>query len=285
MVYARDFSRPDRVFEMPGLWSGRVEIGAGIAAYSRHDPGWRWSSDARAPGSEVWCQTRHVGYAIAGACHIVLSDGTEFEVTSGSVFDIPPGHDAWVTSEIPWETIDWVGARSWLAEGSRSTGVLVTILFTDVVDSSREVRQRGDVRWSDINAALEERTRDLVTNFGGNVVKFTGDGALAVFDGTGRAVRCGLMLITAASHLGLRLRAGIHTGEVETTNDDIVGLAVHETARILAVAGSGEVLVSEVTRSLADGTGLEFVDRGLQDLRGIGSRRLFEVTATATQQE
>jgi len=92
-------------------------------------------------------------------------------------------------------------------------------------------------------------------------------------------------LITAASHLGLRLRAGIHTGEVETTNDDIVGLAVHETARILAVAGSGEVLVSEVTRSLADGTGLEFVDRGLQDLRGIGSRRLFEVTATATQQE
>ena len=283
MVYSRDFSQPDRVFEMAGLWSGRVEIGAGIAAFSRHQPGWRWSSDARAPGSEAWCQTRHVGYSIAGACHIVLSDGTEFEVAAGSVFDIPPGHDAWVTSEIPWETIDWVGTRSWLAEGAPSTGVLATILFTDVVDSSREVRRRGDVGWSDINAALEERTSDLVASFGGRVVKFTGDGALAVFDGIGRAVRCGLVLVAAAPHLGLCLRAGIHTGEVETAGEDIVGLAVHETARILALAGPGEVLVSEVTRSLAGGAGLEFVDRGLQELKGIGPRRVFEATTTPKQ--
>ena len=156
--------------------------------------------------------------------------------------------------------------------------ILATVLFTDVVDSSGEVRRRGDLAWSDVNATLDERTRDLVVEFGGEVVKSTGDGALAVFDGAARAVRCGIELVSTAPHLGLAIRVGIHTGEVETIAGDVHGLAVHEAARVLAAAAPGEVLVSEVTRVIAGGAGLAFGDRGNHDLKGIGSRRLFAAT-------
>jgi len=276
--HTRGFSDPDDTVRGPGLISRRVTLGAHTVSRATHEPGWRWSTQASSVGAAEWCQTHHVGYALSGSLHVVMADGTEFDVTTGSVFDIPPGHDAWVTGDTPYETLDWVGARSWLANRSASSGILATVLFTDVVDSSGEARRRGDLAWSDVNATLDERTRDFVVEFGGEVVKSTGDGALAVFDGAARAVRCGIELVSTAPHLGLAIRVGIHTGEVETIAGDVHGLAVHEAARVLAAAAPGEVLVSEVTRVIAGGAGLAFGDRGNHDLKGIGSRRLFAAT-------
>jgi class 3 adenylate cyclase len=279
--HTRDFSEPDDTVRGTGLVLRRITLGAHTVSRSLHQPGWRWSGQAPSLGATELCQTHHVGYGLSGSLHVVLVDGTEFDVTEGSVFDIPPGHDAWVTSAVPYETLDWVGARSWLGERSVSSGTLATVLFTDVVDSSGEARTRGDLAWSDVNATLDSRTRDLVVEFGGEVLKSTGDGALAVFASVGRAVRCGIELVATAPLLGLSIRVGIHTGEVETIAGDVHGLAVHEAARVLAAATPGEVLVSEVTRAIAGGPGLAFTDRGDHDLKGIGSRRLFAAAKSA----
>ena len=271
--HIRDFSRPDDEFRGDGIWSRRITLGVNTTALNIHEPGWRWSTHARAIGGELWCPTHHAGYALAGSLHVVLADGTEFDVAPRSLFDIPPGHDAWVTSAVPYETIDWIGARSWLADQSSSTGILATILFSDVVESSLEVRQRGNRQWSDVNAALFENCREIVIAYGGEVVKSTGDGLLAVFNGPSRALRCGTDMASAAPHLGVSVRIGIHTGEVERVDGDVHGLAVHEAARIMAAAAPGEILVSETTRMLT--VGVAFDDRGEHELKGIGVRRLF----------
>jgi len=144
-----------------------------------------------------------------------------------------------------------------------------------VVDSSGEALRRGDLQWTDLNATLTERTHDVVVEYGGQMIKSTGDGALAVFDAAGRAIHCGLELTALAPHLGLAIRVGIHTGEVEALSGDIHGISVHEAARVLAAAGPGEVLVSEVTRAIAGAADLGYIDRGSHELKGIGNRRLY----------
>jgi class 3 adenylate cyclase len=270
----RGFDDPDDSVTGEGLVSARIMIGSHAVMRAVHQPGWRWSDHARTVGASQWCQTHHVGYALAGSMHIVMADGTEFDIKAGDVFELPPGHDGWVTSALPYETLDWVGARSWMA-ARPSAAMVATMVFTDVVDSSGEARRRGDTEWTDLIAALTERTRDIVVEFGGEVVKTTGDGALAVFAAAGAAVRCALELPGVARGLGLDIRVGVHTGEVETVADDIHGLSVHEAARVMGSAGPGEVLVSEVTRVVAAGSGVAFRERGVIALKGIGERRLF----------
>ncbi|HAX81721.1 MAG TPA: hypothetical protein DCY40_04040 [Actinobacteria bacterium] len=276
--HVRSFSEPDDMVRWNGLITQRLSLGAHSVSLAVHEPGWRWSTSAGELGAPESCPTHHVGYALEGSIHVVLTDGTEFDVAAGDVFDIPPGHDAWVVGDTPYRAIDWVGARSWLANRTDRSAMIATILFTDVVDSSGEARRRGDLQWTDLNATLAERTRDVVVEYGGQVVKSTGDGTLAVFDGAGRAIRCGLELAALAPHLGLTIRVGIHTGEVETLSGDIHGISVHEAARILGSAGPGEVLISEVTRAIAGDGDLVYVDRGAHDLKGIGARRLYLAT-------
>lgn len=278
--HTRDFSHPDDTIRMEGLVSHRVALGAHHVSHAIHAPGWRWSTHAGALGAGRWCPTHHVGYALSGSLHVALDDGTEFDVVGGEVFEIPSGHDAWVTGDAPFVTIDWVGVRSWLAERKGAPTILATILFTDVVDSSGEALRRGDTHWNSLNTTLADRTRDVVLEFGGSVIKSMGDGVLAVFDGAARAVRCGIELTATASHLGLAIRVGIHTGEVEPLAGDVHGLSVHEAARVVAVAGSGQVLVSDVTRTVAAAPDLRFEEHGTLELKGIGHRRLFLATRT-----
>lgn len=273
--HARNFSDPDDTVRGDGLVTRMVSLGAHSVLLAVHEPGWRWSARAGELGAPESCQTHHVGYALEGSIHVVLSDGPEFDVTAGDVFDIPPGHDAWVVGDSPYSAIDWVGARSWLANRASRSTMVATILFSDVVDSSGEALRRGDLQWTDLNATLTERTHDVVVEYGGQLIKSTGDGALAVFDAAGRAIHCGLELTALAPHLGLAIRVGIHTGEVEALSGDIHGISVHEAARVLAAAGPGEVLVSEVTRAIAGAADLGYVDRGSHELKGIGNRRLY----------
>ncbi|MBI5157814.1 MAG: hypothetical protein HZA58_07365 [Acidimicrobiia bacterium] len=276
--HTRDFSSPDDTFAVGGLLSQRVALGAHTVSRAIHQPGWRWSTHARTTGMADSCQTHHVGYALAGTMRVVLADGTEFDVTGGSVFDIPPDHDAWVVGDEPYEAIDWVGARSWLAATRTLSTVVATILFTDVVDSSGQARRRGDSIWNDLNTTLTQQTRETVSEFGGDFIKATGDGALAAFAGAARAVGCGIELAAMAPHLGIAIRVGVHTGEVEVIEGDVHGIAVNEAARVLAAAAPGEVLVSEVTHAIVGGAAFSFADRGEHELKGIGTRHLFAVT-------
>jgi class 3 adenylate cyclase len=147
--------------------------------------------------------------------------------------------------------------------------VLATVLFTDIVASTEQLAASGDDAWG---RALDEhdRTMDrLVASHRGRVVKSTGDGVLATFDGPARAVRCAAGMIDAASQQGITLRAGLHTGEIEIRPTDVIGIAVHTANRISALAQPGEILVSRTVVDLTAGSGLEFQPRGEHQLKGV----------------
>lgn len=154
--------------------------------------------------------------------------------------------------------------------------VLATVLFTDVVASTQRATELGDARWRDLLDTHDWMAADEVSRFRGRVIKSTGDGILATFDGPARAIRCAAGLGEAVRSLGIEIRAGLHTGEVELRGDDIGGIAVHTAARVMGEAGPGEILVSGTVKDLVVGSGIEFHDRGEHQLRGLeGRRRLF----------
>jgi class 3 adenylate cyclase len=150
--------------------------------------------------------------------------------------------------------------------------ILATVLFTDLVDSTRRAAQSGDRAWSDVLDRHLDRTHVAVAAHGGETIKTTGDGVLAIFTGPGQGVRCAEQVIVDARELGLDVRTGLHTGEVERTPDDVAGLAVHLAARIMSVAAAGEILVSGTVRDLVIGSELTFSHRGEHELKGIPGR-------------
>jgi class 3 adenylate cyclase len=157
--------------------------------------------------------------------------------------------------------------------------VLTTVLFTDIVASTRKVAEEGDARWQ----ALLEQHNSMVArelqSFSGVLVKNTGDGILATFDGPTRAIRCAWAITKLAKEIGLEVKAGVHTGECIVTQSDVSGIAVHLAHRIMEKAVGGEVLVSETVKDLAYGSGITFKDKGQYKLKGFGEeRRIFSVT-------
>jgi pimeloyl-ACP methyl ester carboxylesterase len=156
--------------------------------------------------------------------------------------------------------------------------VLATVLFTDIVDSTRRASQLGDGRWRELLDNHDRDVRRQVTAHGGRVIKGLGDGYLASFDGPARAIRCAGAIIDDAGSLGIEVRTGVHTGELELLGEDVGGMAVHIGARVAAKAGPGEVLVSSAVRDLVVGSGIEFDDRGTYELKGVpGSWKLLAV--------
>ncbi len=156
--------------------------------------------------------------------------------------------------------------------------VLATVLFTDIVGSTERAAALGDVRWQALLADHNRVVRRQLERFGGHEIKVVGDGFLATFDGPARAVRCAVAIRDGVRELGLSIRAGVHVGEIEVLPDDIAGLAVHIGARVSALAGPGEVLVSSTVKDLVVGSGLAFDDRGSHVLKGVpGEWRLFAV--------
>ena len=156
--------------------------------------------------------------------------------------------------------------------------VLATVLFTDIIDSTRMAAELGDARWKELLAQHDVRAKAEIADARGRYVHTTGDGLLATFDGPARAVRCAKAIAKAVQSLGIDVRAGCHTGEVELQGDDILGIAVHIGARVGALAGPGEVFVSSTVKDLVAGSGLEFEDRGEHELKGVPDRwRLFRV--------
>jgi class 3 adenylate cyclase len=147
--------------------------------------------------------------------------------------------------------------------------VLATVMFTDIVDSTRTASELGDSRWRQVLEKHASATRSEIDRFGGREVKSMGDGFMATFDGPARGVRCAQAAGADARDLGIHIRAGLHTGECEVMGDDIGGIAVHIAARVSALAGPDEVLVSRTVRDIVAGSGIEFEDRGRHALKGI----------------
>ena len=156
--------------------------------------------------------------------------------------------------------------------------ILATVLFTDLVESTRHAASRGDAEWRRTLDQHDAVSRREVEAHNGRLVKLTGDGLVATFPAPGRAIQCALSLRSAAAGLGLDLRAGLHTGEVEVRGDDIGGIAVHTAARVQSAADPGEILVSRTVVDLVAGSSLTFGDRGDHELKGVpGTWRLFAV--------
>ena len=156
--------------------------------------------------------------------------------------------------------------------------VLATVLFTDIVDSTRLQASLGDRGWKDLIGRHDALVRSLLERFRGREVKTMGDGFLATFDGPARGVRCAETIATNVQSLGIEIRAGVHTGEVRMENGDVIGLGVSIGARVMSKASASEVLVSQTVKDLVAGSGLEFEERGEHELKGVpGTWRLYRV--------
>jgi class 3 adenylate cyclase len=165
------------------------------------------------------------------------------------------------------------GARAAVEPVPPADRVLATMMFTDIVGSTETATRLGDAAWGQLLDRHHRLVRTELERHEGEEVDTAGDGFFATFDGPARAVRCGKAIVERLRPLGIEVRVGVHTGEVERTNGSIHGIAVHVAARVAAVASPGEVLVSATTRDLVAGSGLSFVDRGEYELRGLDGRR------------
>lgn len=194
-----------------------------------------------------------------------------------------PGADGLLPSGATPELLDEIEE---FLTGDRPTPVLerqlASVLFTDIVSSTQQAAALGDRAWRLALDQFDAVTRRSLERYRGIFVKSTGDGTLATFDGPARAIECARDIALAVAALGLEIRAGIHTGEIERRGDDVAGMAVHISARVAALAGAGEVLVSRTVTDLVAGSGIVFQDRGEHELKGVpGSWSLYAVEANA----
>ena len=199
---------------------------------------------------------------------------------SGARFVEVPGEDhyPWLgdTEPILQEVRTFVtGAQGPAAEDDRS---LATLLFTDIVGSTSHAAELGDAQWRNLLDRHDDAVRGALQRFRGREIKTTGDGFFASFDGPARAVRCARVVTDAARELGMEVRAGLHTGEVEARGSDVTGLSVHLAARVAALAGPGQIFVSQTVKDLTIGSGLLFEERGAHTLKGIpGQWQVYEL--------
>jgi class 3 adenylate cyclase len=275
----RRFSEPSDVRTIPNGRIDIVDLDDTVVGRMTYEPGWRWSVDIQPIAGTETCQYHHLGITLSGRLRAQMVDGTELELSPGDVFEIPPGHDAWVVGDEPWVSVDFEAMRTFGRQrDARDERILATMVFTDIVDSTRRAGELGAARWRDLVGEHNRKASAAIDRHRGRLVKTTGDGVLAQFDGAERAVRGAAAIREAAHGLGLEVRVGVHTGEVELTADDVRGIAVHTAARIMAVAGSDEILVSATVMDLLDGSGLTFEDAGVHGLKGLhGSRQLYRL--------
>jgi len=277
----KSFAHPDQVRRFEHGRLELVQLDETTVGRFVHREGWRWSTDVQPVVGTRSCQNRHVGYVISGALHVTMDDGTELTIEAGDAYEIPPGHDAWVGPG-GFDSVEFASSRSFAVspedEGERT---LATILFTDIVGSTTILEQRGDAMWRRLLLEHNERIRAEIDRFRGREIVTTGDGFLALFDGAARAVRAADAMTRAVRDMAIEIRAGLHTGEVALTGGQASGVAIHAAARVAALAGPGEVLVTGTTRDLLDGSGLRFESRGTVELKGLtGERPIFALVGS-----
>jgi len=210
-------------------------------------------------------------------CHVGNARWLAGNIKDATYLELPGDtHIPWIDGDDLMEEIRefLTGVR----EPAEPERVLATVLFTDIVGSTERARELGDRKWRDLLERHHELVRRDLERYRGKEIDTAGDGFLATFDGPARAIRSGKAIVESVRDLGLEVRAGLHTGEVELAGHAVRGIAVHTGARVASAAGAGEVLVSQTVKDLVAGSGIEFEDRGAHDLKGIpGEWRLYAV--------
>jgi class 3 adenylate cyclase len=281
-MQAKSFDTTDDIRQLPHGVARVVKLDETTVGMATWAPGWQWSKDLKPIAGTALCAFRHLGYVISGHMRFETEDGQVLEVGPGSVYEVPAGHDARVLGDEPFVTIEWtsaseVGVRA-DAPGQR---VLATVLFSDIVDSTSILARVGDGAWRALLEEHNRRCRAAFNTYRGREIVTTGDGFLVVFDSATRAAQCGLAVTRATLDMGISIRVGVHTGEVEYVGDNARGVAVHAAARVMAIAGPNEVVVSSTTHDLLEGSGLSFEDAGTHELKGLsGARVLYRLVPT-----
>jgi class 3 adenylate cyclase len=275
----RSFKQPEETRRFPNGSLSIIKLDDVVVGFFRCEPGWRWSSDVKPIAGTELCQHHHMGYCMQGDLHVMLKDGTEYDIVAGDAYEIPPGHDAWVVGTETYLGIEFSGSRTFaVPPDDAGAGVVATLLFTDIVGSTATLARVGDAAWRDMLLAHNTAMRAEIERYRGRELKTTGDGFLASFDSASRAVRCGQAMVAAARTGGLEVRVGCHTGEVVLVRDDAHGVAVHAAARVMALAGAGQVFVSWTTRDLLAGSGIAVETAGSHELKGLdGAREIFRI--------
>ena len=271
------FTVPDQVRTFPTGQANIVTLDEMAIGRFVFQPGWKWSKDVKPVAGTTSCQHRHLGYTISGRLEVRMDDGTELIIGPNEAYEIPPGHDAWVIGDEAWTSIEYASAHAYgLSPEALGERVLATMLFSDIVGSTALIQRIGDHAWENILREHNVRIRAAIDRHRGREIDTAGDGFLALFDGAAKAVHAAALMDPSVAELGIRVRVGIHTGEVELLAGKPRGVAVHAAARIAALGGAGEVLVSGTTRDLLDGSGLSFDSRGEHELKGLsGTRPVF----------
>ena len=266
----RNLDHPDAVRALGRGSGGFVDLGSGLViGRAVLEPGWRWSEDVKSLVGTASCQIHHLQLILSGRLGVRMDAGEEAEVGPNEVVDIPSGHDAWVVGDEPLVIFDVFGHSADFAQPAAQPRAVLTMLMTDIVDSTKLAGQLGDAAWKGRLAEHNRIVRRQLAQLGGREVDTTGDGFLAAFNSAEAALRAAVSICAAVRSAGVEIRAGVHTGEVDLVEGgDLRGIAVHETARIMAAAGAGTVYTSGLTRVLAAASGLTFRSVGTHALKG-----------------
>ena len=258
-------------------WMGRVQVHsqtpAGAEAFMRM----AYDIDVRDIAPTVGVATLIIHATGDRICHVENARFLARTIPGARYVELPGGdHVRWFDPDRALAEIRefLTGTR----EAADPDRVLATVLFTDIVDSTRVASEIGDRRWRELIEAHNAAVRRELDRFRGTEIDTAGDGFFATFDGPARAIRCAVNIVDAVRPIGLEIRAGVHAGEVERTDRNVAGLAVHVGARVAALGGPSQVLVSGTVHDLVAGSGIAFTDRGLHDLKGVPGRwRVYEV--------
>jgi class 3 adenylate cyclase len=268
-IRRKSLASPDVSHETPGVSISVASIGSHVLGYGVVQPGWRWSTHLQPTAGTPSCLVHHVQVFLTGRFVARMDDGEEVEFGPLDVGDIPPGHDAWVVGDEPVHILDFAGHSDAIGMPREHERIVTTLLMTDIVDSTATASRLGDAAWREVLSDHNRLVRAQLLRFGGSEVNTTGDGFLATFRSAVAGLRCAAACVDAVRDAGLEIRAGVHTGEVEIMGSDIGGVTVHAAARIMALAGASEVLVSGATVGMADGSGLEFESQGAREVKGL----------------
>ena len=221
-------------------------------------------------GTDV-CEAHHLHVLLAGRFAAQMEGDEPQEFAAGDVFDLPPGHDAWVVGPEPVVLLDISGNVAEFGQPAATSRAVMTLLMTDIVNSTPTAARIGDAAWRQKLADHNRLVRSQIGRFRGREIDTTGDGFLVAFDSAAAALETAQAIRDAVREVGLEVRIGVHTGEVELTAGDLRGIAVHTAARVMAAAGPSQILVTGVTRALAEGSGIAATERGRHELKGIPS--------------
>ena len=237
-IQQKSFDAPDEVRRFPKgivhlVHVGSVTLGRGIL-----EPGFRWSTSLRPIQGTASCQIHHLQLMLQGRFHVEMDDGQAVEFGPGDIMDVPPGHDVWVVGDEPVVVVDVFGNIGALGVPGEHERLVTTLLMSDIVDSTLTATRLGDTAWKQVLAEHNRLIRTQLDRFRGHEVNTTGDGFLATFGSAAGAIRAAVAMRDAVRGLGIELRIGVHTGEVEVLPNDIGGVAVHAASRIMALAAS-----------------------------------------------